>query len=438
MSTEFNVDGVDLDPSVVRFLIPIPPEKEQIEKYEKDYQPTMDKIRELGESYVSKTEMHFEFHLDDISKTTKYAKPIYKYILSEMQNIRLRLNSLKENFYSKKAIIATQVLSFLMESHSKNIPILFDVKAFRETTANEFSKLESITTEIKHYRMFCVYLNYQSSELEKRFDINNMREILAQSSEKVDMNQEYSPIGEFDDVFVDFVEWSKAILRFDQSVEKVVENTSKKLINMRDLDVIKKSFAMLFQPKNAAQRLVLTYAINRVFFDEIALVPGYFLFSEIGSEEFNRKCAILKKKTPVELEISPSLMKPEMMDKPFDEIVENSEQLLESSRNLNSIHFITNPYDITYTAFKAIKLIDNFVVNNKGLDPGKAGSSNMSFDDVFSLFCPVMAIDPPKNCVSLADFFSRIDGLSFSSSLDFAKLLVSSSVDYIVGYEYKK
>ena len=435
MTTEFNVDCDDIDPSLVRFLIPIVPEKEQMEQYEKDYQPTMDKIRKLGENYVRKTEMHFEFHLDDISKTTKYQKPIYKYILNEMQNIRLKLNSLKENFYSKKAILATTVLSFLMESHAKNIPILFDVEAFKKATAQEFKSLESITTEVKHYRMFCVYLNNQSSELEKRFDINNMRQILVDSAENVDMSQEYSPYGDFDDVFVDFVEWSKAILRFDQSVQTVVENTGKRLINMRDLDVIKKSFAMLFLPVGAAQRLVLTYAINRVFFDEIALVPGYFLFSEIGSEEFNKNCAILRKKTPVELEISPSLMKPEMMDVPFEDIVANSETLLESSRNLNSIHFITNPYDITYTAFKAIKLIDNFVVDNKGLDKTQAGSSNMSFDDVFSLFCPVMAIDPPKNCVSLADFFSRIDGLRFSSSLDFAKLLVSSSVDYIVNYD---
>lgn len=428
-----SVDGIDIDSSCIKFLEPIAPEGPELKRFESLFNNNFSELTELSISYQRVSEL--EYAMPTSVKVTNNSKSIIRFLLDQMQDAKNKADTIKEKFYARKVTILSKVSFFLLESKNNNIPILFDSKGYAKLTEKEFSENKELNIEKRHFQSLESYLKNESLKLETRFSLEKMREALSNAAEKVDQNREYSPVNEFDDEFTDFVVWSKTDQRFDLTVKRVVENSGKRLINIRDLDHITKSFNMLFQPKNINEKIVINFAITRYFFDALSIVPGFFLYSNDESPVFTEKCASLRKKTPTQLGIHPSLMKPEMMEVPFEDIVKDSKYLNESSQYLNSLHFYTNPFDIAFTAFNAVKAIDNFVLGNKQIDESSPEGSSMSFDDVFSLFCPVLAIDPPKNCMSLAKFYSKIDGLVFSSALDFAKLLILSSVDYITNIE---
>ena len=428
---------IELDKSCVPYLIPIIPSAESLVEYEQNFEPTLQKINDLLMEYAAESQVPYKINFAMKPKsTTKYEKPIQNFIVHKFCKIQKHLNQDKEKFYSEQATNLSVVSRFLLLNKKANSPLLFDVDGFKVCVAKKYYALKHIQKEL--HKIYCLdtYLQNADTNIHKRVNMDKMREILTESTQFIDTNQDYSPYSAFDSAFEDFLENTKTMQRFDISVKTIVNNLDKKRIDMKDVSQVNNSFNMLFLPKNSKEKLVMHFAIVRVLFNEISLVPNFFLFSDEGSEPFFSKAAILRKKTAKELLIADSLLKPEMIDLPFEDIVKESKYLKEGSIMLNCLHFLTNPYDIVYETFKVLKKIDQFVVENKRAVTGdQKATSMMSFDDVFSIFCPLMAIDPPKNCVAMSSFMDNVVGLQFSTGLDFAKLVFSSSVRYIINLE---
>lgn len=416
------------DPKVVRFFIPVIPTPENISKFKEIFPQLFVKLSDLTQLYVT-TSVHAQIIPKPIitKKSTRYDKPIQNFMIKKINKLQLQINKFKSEFYEQKARIINDVTVYINSCFDSECFMEFDIEGYKARVMREYDNHPTVKKIIHHSNSILNYLARLDQSIEERLNINLMKQTLAEATKFVDTDLDFSPYNSFDAAFADFTEASKTIQRFDICVANVIKTLTKRRINMKELDQVNKSFNLLFEPKNANERLVMHSAIVRVMFDEISLVKNFFLFSEEGSEMFVEKCAVIRRQTPKKLQIVENIMLPVYMNQPFEEIVSISPDLIDATRILNSLHFLTNPYDIVYQTFKAVRSIDQFVKNNLG---GK-GNTNMSFDDVFSLFCPVMAMDPPKNAVALSRFLLSVDGLKFSQPLDFSKLMLSSSIDYI-------
>lgn len=421
------------DNKVVVYFMPVVPTPENIKEFRTKFHEIFQNISKLSEEYVLISLQRHVLEKPQITKmSTRYDKPIQDFLLGKLAKLQLKLNQFRSSFYEAKARILNDVSVYIMNCYETEGYMNFDLEGYKKYVVKEY--MAHPVVQKTFYRSKCIqsYLHRLDLEIEERLNLKLMKSILTNATQNIDQTLEFSPYNSFDYAFSDFTFSSKTIQRFDICVKNVIKTLTKRRINMRELDQVNKSFNLLFDPQNSNERLVMHSAIVRVMFDEISLVKNFFLFSDENSEQFVQKCSILRKMNPKQLKIAENLMKPDMMEQPFEEIVQASPDLIEATRMINCLHFLTNPYDIVYQTFKAVRLIDQFVKINMG---GKS-NTNMSFDDVFSLFCPVMSIDPPKNAVALSRFLLGVEGLQFSQPLDFAKIVLSSSVDYIANKSF--
>ena len=200
--------------------------------------------------------------------------------------------------------------------------------------------------------------------------------------------------------------------------------------------------------KNRNQKIVLKNALMRIFFDRFyILYPDIINENNSNSYNFGNTCNSLRWSTPKAIDINPNLMKPEYMDKPFISIVHSSEVLQEASKELQMLEFFTNPIDIFIHTFSALKVVDNFVkASTFEKRVGKfitmfdksliiSEKAQMSFDDIFLLFCLIFTVYPPSNSKKLSTFLSKMSGISFEPPLEYAKLFLVSTIQYIENYK---
>lgn len=156
---------------------------------------------------------------------------------------------------------------------------------------------------------------------------------------------------------------------------------------------------------------------------------------------FENKCSLIRSTTPRILKISTSVIRKDLMDYPFTSLVKMSSDLQAASMNLQMIQFLTNPLDIIDLIYQAIKCIEKFVDNSSNdiksgqvhKDQSKKAIpkvNTMSFDDFFSLFWPLFALNPIGNCLTVASLLTSVTNYSISSPFDFVKLLYVSAVEY--------
>ena len=130
-----------------------------------------------------------------------------------------------------------------------------------------------------------------------------------------------------------------------------------------------------------------------------------------------------------------------------DKDVQQKENELKKASNLmNETQFLTNPIDIINHIHCALNFINEFyqkcaiikkygslsrsVKENK--ERISMDASFLAFDDIFPLFCMIISYAAPSNAVAVGDFLARTEDLKLGSQFEFAKLLFTSAIEYII------
>lgn len=233
------------------------------------------------------------------------------------------------------------------------------------------------------------------------------------------------------------------------------------------------------------ERMVLRCSFVRILCNIIYTnFPG-FLYEPMNPKFFHA-CEIVKLSTPKEMEINPKIICDYMMNTSFkflvesvdlysgnisDDISSSSDQIILSKKRkrsktfnsyydknvhdnelkkasnlINETQFLTNPIDIIYHIHCALNLINEFyqkcgVVRKYGSlsclskeneERILKNASFLAFDDIFPLFCMVIAYSAPSNAVAVGDFLARTEDLKLGSQFDFSKLLFTSAIEYMI------
>lgn len=370
-------------------------------------------------------------------KVNFFAKKIAKY--------NSRLASFIEHFNSKAANILSQVIVKLSNCQSDNIAVKYRVKKFFEAIDIEkidcpyYTKLHK-----KTLNLIAVTNKLRNKPRYPEIKVEALRASMIENAKRVEPTTEYGPESTFDDSLFYYVALNDGFSQFDEIIQEVSEKMTARTINCSKVESIVAKFAELLRPKHVTHTFVIRNAVSRIFFDRFYIRNSQLYVKQENLHDFLEKCNAVKWSTPKTMDVNDKLLMPTMMNTPFVLLHDKSEELKTSGDDCYMIQYYVNPMDILSFVFKALKCGEDFVRSNSlerrlgrfvsmFEDKKKLASAAnaMAFDDFFPLFCLVFSFNPPINAVPVSEFLAHITGIKFPSPFDFAKLFLTSAVEYI-------
>jgi len=224
-------------------------------------------------------------------------------------------------------------------------------------------------------------------------------------------------------------------------------NSTMPTIELKSINTFFKSISNIIHPQSEKQSVMLRSSALRVLFDLIYITHYPSFIVQNNFEEFYKRTNIIRCLSPKELNIPLNLVMPSLFEMPFFSLETQSQYIHQAISFVTVMQFYTCPIDMIYCVLRSLKCVENFVqscVINKKLgqfsgmiDPNqKAGMSNfISFDDLFSLFWPIITICPLSTPLSLSYILETVSGLPISSSLDFARMIFTSAISYCLEFK---
>lgn len=446
-------------------------------------------IDKYFESLVNKSEEQIPILYTsrfDKTETPLLHEALYAYhALSQKQ---MKIQSLTQSFYATASTAISLLGSFLSKKLKSHVYYRCYYKRLPQMVQKLYLSNETIV-KIKHH-ILCLdnYLkrNFNTCKRFPAVTIAQLNIELENSLKKVNLANEYCKLTPFDTYFDIFVLdqndiFEEAAIHILHSKIKVSENARRESFHLpksmsksqsSDIHEIKEKLKkMTFDNQytlnlspimhltshvcnilnikstdaNFIEKfLIIKCAVLRNIFDRIySIMPNILKEeSDIATRHiFENKCSLIRSTTPRILKISTSVIRKDLMDYPFTSLVKMSSDLQAASMNLQMIQFLTNPLDIIDLIYQAIKCIEKFVDNSSNdiksgqvhKDQSKKAIpkvNTMSFDDFFSLFWPLFALNPIGNCLTVASLLTSVTNYSISSPFDFVKLLYVSAVEY--------
>ena len=353
----------------------------------------------------------------------------YLFLLQKGLKLESRYNKSFNEYYCNLLKQISLLLLFMQECINKKFPVYCDCEKFKADAFLDFTQQPEISFIIKRID----YISKALSRMKDRYiDIPTQEIIqndLIECSKLVDKKLEYSPESSFDEHFYEFLVANKMILRFRESAAKF---KSKNQVDISESKQLNLNFYLFLQPSSAEEQLVIRYATIRILFQEIYKKGvSFFISTEEEETTFVQRAEEFSKLTTIQFGINKNILLPEYYELSIKTLVTQNNQLQEALQFISMVPYYSNPVDIVDVCQKAVNYVEAFMKFNWE-SQNDSEAPFFSFDDIFSIFSAIVCIDPPVSLVCCANFLKKIERLSLSNSFDYAKLLLISSVDFIL------
>jgi hypothetical protein len=253
---------------------------------------------------------------------------------------------------------------------------------------------------------------------------------------------DWVPFNEFDCEFAYFVEVSGIASEMAEYAYKITANQK------GEIAVLVGNFSRQFdlKPSDTRMVIVLKHAILRYLFDFRFLNHIQETENRIVMERFIEKSHFIASCSPRLLGIPEHLLTPAQLDPPLFTLVRTSATFREIANDLSSLQFFNSPADAVYILQSSFQKLDELVRRNAlerklgqfmpMVDPARPRRklSFMSFDDCFSLFSAILAVDPPSNALAICEICDRLSGLSAAVAAPAAIAMFTTAVQHICDF----
>jgi hypothetical protein len=190
----------------------------------------------------------------------------------------------------------------------------------------------------------------------------------------------------------------------------------------------------------------MKHAVYRYLFDFLFINSMCLSESREKTEWFWEKCALVASCSARSLGIPEHLLMPEQLDLAFATIVRTTPSIAAVSTEVASLQFYTAPTDVLFMLQNIFQKIDELArqkaisrtlwpfpqVADKSHRPRKM--SFMSFDDCFSLFFAMLAVDPPRNALVVCQYFNQLPDLSTAAPAKCAIATFVMAIQHIMEF----
>jgi len=255
----------------------------------------------------------------------------------------------------------------------------------------------------------------------------------------VNKKDDWAPPNEFDSefsLFVDCTGLSPDLARLAEEVRDGKFDGFKAYV---------KGFAerLTLKKSDTDEFIVLKHAFFRYCFDFLYVHKGAFSVDPIAFDRFIEKCAFIASCSARSLGIPEHLLAPSQMDPSFLALARTTPSVREVSSTLSSIQFYVAPTDALVALQQIFSKLDELARTNRleralgqfvqmvDASQGPKKMNFMSFDDCFSLFLAILAVDPPRNAVALCEFFDKAPNISAAPAAKYAMATFVTAVQHI-------
>lgn len=377
---------------------------------------------------------------------TKNATPKQIWISKKLQKLQAKYQSFYSDFYLAEASTLSQLICFIKDNQDQNNLVIFRCTDYRTFIENKFNNNpigKSILFRICSLDQLAFRI--QNETKYPNITEKTVHDSLITFQTLIESKNDYSPFSVFDDIFYSYIHYTNLVSLFDEQVKEITKELKKSIIikskntspkkNVSSIDFSGISFIYeglksFINPLNPLQETVLRYTIIRFFFDRLYLACPFF-DADIDKTQFYDKCKKVPELQCSVLKISDKILPAFSSDKRFVDVAKAYKDSLDL---LTYIQFYNDPLTIAWLSSKAMHYIEKAIFEAK--QPKKR--EMMAFDDIFSIFWPLMCMCPMADPVSPALFLKCVSKISFPSGLDYARNVFVSAVDYIRDLDLEK
>lgn len=459
------MDTSSLDPDIIKFFDVsvdenMKPDKEKYLKLSKD-------LDDCFITFIEKSqEKHPTLFAYVVPQPHNCASGKQKFLFKKLTKLQKKYQDHYENYYTQNATKASQVKYFLTDCFEKGISIDFDIDNFKHQVDFNFSN----SAEVKKIIISIARLDQYGKHLKLDLQIPFIAERLMHDAMKnfntlIESKNDYCPISGFDDLFYCYVFHYQKYKLFVPLIEESVSLLKKTIFyagkdalpidgaensNFNPWNIPKISFLGIakiyntlgetLKPNTPKQAMILRCSVVRFFFDQLYLeCPFYDVrIDKSIYETYNNNCKIVRQLTCNELHISAHLLKEGQINMKFCDIANDYSEALE---NISDIQFYTDPAAIASLSSKAMQNIEKVTKKNMRMqmpasdeDDSSKESDFMAFDDIFSIFWPLLSMQTLPDPIGISLFVKAVVGLKLTSSMDYAKTVFVSAVEYIIDF----
>lgn len=271
---------------------------------------------------------------------------------------------------------------------------------------------------------------------------SRLRHLCREHEDSVDAHCEWCPVNSFD---IELELFFRA-----RRLDRELFCDAQRLLNgdTTIIDSYVSTWSKKLDLKSEMELTILKNAIARCFYNFVYLFNPGVLIDVMHTDELVAKCHFISSFSPRVLGLSEKLFTVQQMDTPMVRLVKDHKIMSEISSDFSSLQFYVCPTDIMYILQGVMHKIDEFAKANalerkfgqfvkmvEGDSSMRRKFEFMSFDDCFSLFFTILAVDPPRNALVLCDWLDAAPDLApSSSSLKYAKATFISAVQHIMSF----
>lgn len=493
--------GVDLPAmggKLINFFFALPPSSKEVENHFKTMTEQAQCLCELFQSIIDKIEGERSAIADasEINITANCCVPNkVLWAQKKYKRVFIKYHEAKQQRLTERHQEVTQVLCFLRAALTARAPVMFRLDDFIKTVSID----EDPVLRAFEWKMMALVNYIKKNTIPKKDHkqwMDELHEALREASKDVIMSIEYSPMGRFDDLFLEWTLQKQLIKKFDQLIESMphigrTKHTKKekpeptaqrprerrlttpddfslidesvfsndigiteiepepkddpfanlpKSVNFSEFDKFAHFFYMCLGGNQMNKRdfIVMRCAAIRILFDRYFQENDAIMGSEPSSQAYLDRCQEILSSTPTELEMSKVIFGELICNEAIGNIMKGNALYYSACAYISIAEMMTNPLDMSYYLFLAMKETETasrlYAMVQVG-DKAADKGFDLGFDDIFSMFMPAFALCPLVSPNSVARFLDLFKNLKISQNLDYARVSAHASILHISGQD---
>lgn len=427
---EFNFEAIDS--KCVKYIDGIEPEASCDKKILKRTNRQIEKLEKIFNNALSQAESLKTIRKYQFSSSCPIEKQIFFYYC---QHLEWKKKRIEELFYTELANVSSQLTTFMKQSRDSKLLPNVRVQELKK----DYNLLHDNNPKIKRINMKLEKLvGWEQKRLQFMcvFNANEFREALLKNEQKIDEKTFYLPECEIDDMIYTYVRPYISII--DGYCVRAISKKKARLIDFSEMEKFVQARIDELDAQTENQYYIIRNALLRICFDRFYIFYGQE-FSRKDDGKFHQNCQVVLKSTPKQLYMSLKLLTPEMADQTIDEIINENQFLIDAIDLLEQLNFYRSPPDILQCIFLCLKNCEIFVRGNTiGSRKYSVIQTQMSFDEFFPLFFSVYSKLPLPNSQKVKWLLESMYGLKMAIPFDFAKLMFTSTVDFLSDFSFEK
>jgi hypothetical protein len=277
----------------------------------------------------------------------------------------------------------------------------------------------------------------------ENFSDQYLRVVLSRAVQVVDVKADWVPMTDFDSEFIILAEAT------GMGPELAELAYSLKAGNKGAVMAYVKNFGRRFDLKasDVEAFIVLKHAVLRYLFDFLFVNKMTFpVGGQDQLERFFERCAVIASCSPRSLGIPDHLLTPGQLDPALLTLVKKEPSIAQISAEIAALQFYNAPTDVLFLLQGILQKLDelardNTLTRKSGGFTAAVGKAHrakkmsfMSFDDCFSLFFAIFAVDPPRNALAVCESFNKLPDLSSAAAAKYARATFVTAVQHITDF----